>query len=83
MTLRLQNEDPQVGGAEPPYQDQIDVAYNQQRPEFESLSGADQIDIYPPFASANHWNGNPWYSTECCAVLGQTTWRRSRTSRSA
>ena len=71
MTLRLQNEDPQVGGAEPPYQDQIDVAYNQQRPEFESLSGADQIDIYRPFASANHWNGNPWYSTECCAVLGQ------------
>ena len=70
MALRLQNEDPVVGGAEPPYQDQIDVAYNQQRPEFESLSGADQIDIYRPFASANHFNGNPWYSTECCAVSG-------------
>ena len=70
LALRLQNEDPVVGGAEPPYQDQIDVAYNQHRPEFESLSGADQIDIYRPFASANHWNGNPWYSTECCAVSG-------------
>src|SRR5262249_24170784 len=44
LSLRLQNEDPVVCGAEPPYQDQIDVAYNQQRPEFESLSGADQID---------------------------------------
>ena len=50
LALRLQNEDPVVGGAEPPYQDQIDVAYNQHRPEFESLSGADQIDIYRPFA---------------------------------
>ncbi|MDA0174497.1 glycosyl hydrolase [Solirubrobacter taibaiensis] len=70
LALRLQNEDPVVGGAEPPYQDQIDVALNQDRPEFESLSGADQIDIYRPMASANHWNGNPWYSTECCAVSG-------------
>ncbi len=70
MTLRLQNEDPNIGGADIPYQDMIDVASNLQRPEHESLVG-DQIDVWRPIASANHVNGNPWYSTECCARRGQ------------
>ncbi|WP_210438985.1 glycosyl hydrolase [Nocardioides xinjiangensis] len=70
MTLRLQPEDPNIGGADVPFQDQIDVSYNLQRVEHESLVG-DQIDIWRPIASANSWTGNPWYSKECCAVGGQ------------
>lgn len=70
MTLRLQPEDPNIGGADAPYQDQIDVAYNLQRPEHESLVG-DQIDVWRAIASANSWTGNPWYSEECCAVASQ------------
>lgn len=68
LSLRLQNEDPAVGGAEAPYQDTIDTALVTDRPEHESLAGADQIDVYRPIASANHWNDNPWFSTECCAA---------------
>jgi hypothetical protein len=70
MTLRLQPEDPNIGGADAPYQDQIDMAYNLQRPEHESLVG-DNIDIWRAIASANSWTGNPWYSEECCAVGSQ------------
>jgi hypothetical protein len=69
MTLRLQPEDPNIGGADAPYQDQIDMAYHLERPEHESLVG-DQIDIWRAIASANSWTGNPWYSEECCAVAG-------------
>jgi hypothetical protein len=70
MTLRLQPEDPVAGSPDPPMQDQIDMAYKLQRPEHESLAGRDQIDMWRPIASANHMNGNPWFSTECCAVNG-------------
>lgn len=70
MTLRLQPEDPNIGGADAPYQDQIDMAYHLQRPEHESLVG-DQIDVWRAIASANSWTGNPWYSEECCAVGSQ------------
>ncbi len=41
------------------------------RPEHENLFVGDEIDNYLPMASANHVTGNPWYSTECCAALGQ------------
>lgn len=64
MTLRLQPE-----GADP-IPDQIQVANVLERPEHESLSGGDQIDVYRVMASANHMNGNTWYSTECCAANG-------------
>ncbi len=67
MTLRLQPEDPNIGGADIPFQDQIDMAYYLERPEHESLVG-DQIDIWRPITSGIDWNGNPWYSKECCAV---------------
>ena len=70
MTLRLQPEDPNIGGADVPYQDQIDMAYHLQRPEHESLVG-DQIDVWRAIASANSWTGNPWFSEECCAVGSQ------------
>lgn len=70
LTLRLQPEDPNIGGADAPYQDQIDMAFNLQRPEHESLVG-DQIDVWRAIASANSWTGNPWYSEECCAVGSQ------------
>ncbi|MCL8249985.1 Ig-like domain repeat protein [Aeromicrobium fastidiosum] len=70
MTLRLQPEDPNIGGADAPYQDQIDMAYNLQRPEHESLVG-DQVDVWRAIASANSWTGNPWFSEECCAVGSQ------------
>ena len=70
MTLRLQPEDPNIGGIDDPYQDQIDMAYNLERPEHESLVG-DQIDVWRAIASANSWTGNPWYSEECCAVGSQ------------
>ncbi len=70
MTLRLQPEDPNIGGADVPYQDQIDMALNLQRPEHESLVG-DQVDIWRAIASANSWTGNPWFSEECCAVGSQ------------
>ncbi len=41
------------------------------RPEHENLFVGDEVDNYLPMASANHMTGNPWYSTECCAALGQ------------
>ena len=42
------------------------------RPEHENLFVGDEVDNYLPMASANHLTGNPWYSTECCAALGQS-----------
>jgi hypothetical protein len=48
------------------------------RPEHENLFVGDEVDNYLPMASANHMTGNPWYSTECCAALGQAyaeTWQ--------
>lgn len=41
------------------------------RPEHENLFVGDEVDNYLPMASANHMTGNSWYSTECCAALGQ------------
>ncbi len=41
------------------------------RPEHENLFVGDEVDNYLPMASANHMTGNTWYSTECCAALGQ------------
>jgi glycosyl hydrolase family 106( putative alpha-L-rhamnosidase) len=64
LTLRLQPE-----GADP-IPDQIQLANVLERPEHESLAGGDQIDVYRVMASANHMNGNTWYSTECCAASG-------------
>ncbi len=64
LTLRVQPE-----GANP-IPDQIQVTNALERPEHESLSSGDQIDVYRTMASANHMNGNPWYSTECCAASG-------------
>ena len=37
-----------------------------------NLFVGDEVDNYLPMASANHMTGNPWYSTECCAALGQS-----------
>jgi hypothetical protein len=64
LTLRMQTE-----GANP-IPDQLQVANALERPEHESLSSGDQVDYYRVFASANHMNGNTWYSTECCAASG-------------
>ncbi|BDZ65403.1 glycosyl hydrolase [Agromyces mangrovi Wang et al. 2018] len=52
-----------------PIYDQAYVASQLDRPEHESLFAVDEVDSYLPIASANHLTGNPWYSTECCAVL--------------
>ena len=51
-----------------PIFDQAAVAAGLDRPEHESLFSVDEVDSYLPIASANHLTGNPWYSTECCAV---------------
>jgi hypothetical protein len=64
LTLRMQTE-----GANP-IPDQLQVANVLERPEHESLSSGDTVDYYRVFASANHMNGNTWYSTECCAANG-------------
>jgi len=69
LRLRLQPEgegDPTV-----PINDQIQAAAALDRPEHESLFTADEVDNYLPIASANHMDGNPWYSTECCAAFNQ------------
>ena len=52
-----------------PIYDQAAVAAELDRPEHESLFAVDEVDSYLPIASANHLTGNPWYSTECCAML--------------
>lgn len=53
-----------------PINDAIQASWALDRPEHESLWG-DIVDYYKPIASANHMTGNPWYSTECCAVLNK------------
>jgi len=64
LALRLQPEDvPTVN-----IPDQLDVTYNLNRPEHETLSSGDQIDVYRPMASANHISGNTWYSNELAAA---------------
>lgn len=64
LALRLQPEDvPTVN-----IPDQLDVTYFLDRPEHETLSSGDQIDVYRPMASANHISGNTWYSNELAAA---------------
>ncbi|WP_336912458.1 glycosyl hydrolase [Runella sp.] len=64
LALRLQPED--VPTVNTP--DQLDVTYHLDRPEHETLSSGDQIDVYRPMASANHISGNTWYSNELAAA---------------
>jgi hypothetical protein len=64
LALRLQPED--VPTVNTP--DQLDVTYYLDRPEHETLSSGDQIDVYRPMASANHISGNTWYSNELAAA---------------
>lgn len=66
FVMRLQPEGER--GATIPIFDQAAVAAELDRPEHESLFAVDEVDSYLPIASANHLTGNPWYSTECCAV---------------
>ncbi len=54
-----------------PITDMVLAAAAVDRPEHENLFTGDEVDNYLPMASANHMTGNPWYSTECCAALGQ------------
>ena len=68
MKLRQQQEDGPITSIG----DQLQTSRVIDRPEYESLTGSDQTDIYRPMASANHITGNTWYSTECCAVLNQS-----------
>lgn len=55
-----------------PITDMVLAAAAVDRPEHEDLFVGDEVDNYLPMASANHMTGNPWYSTECCAVLGKS-----------
>ncbi|SPE38438.1 exported hypothetical protein [Candidatus Sulfopaludibacter sp. SbA6] len=55
-----------------PITDMVLAAAAVDRPEHESLFVGDEVDNYLPMASANHMTGNSWYSTECCAALGQS-----------
>jgi hypothetical protein len=55
-----------------PITDMVLAAAAVDRPEHENLFVGDEVDNYLPMASANHMTGNPWYSTECCAVLGKS-----------
>ncbi|MHA6524414.1 glycosyl hydrolase [Tessaracoccus sp. G1721] len=66
MRLQPQGE----RGTTIPIYDQAAVAAELDRPEHESLFSVDEVDSYLTIASANHLTGNPWYSTECCAVSG-------------
>ena len=54
-----------------PITDMVLAAAAVDRPEHENLFVGDEVDNYLPMASANHMTGNTWYSTECCAALGQ------------
>lgn len=54
-----------------PITDMVQATAAVDRPEHENLFVGDEVDNYLPMASANHMTGNPWYSTECCAALGQ------------
>lgn len=55
-----------------PITDMVLAAAAVDRPEHEDLFVGDEVDNYLPIASANHMTGNPWYSTECCAVFGKS-----------
>jgi hypothetical protein len=55
-----------------PITDMVLAAATVDRPEHENLFVGDEVDNYLPIASANHMTGNPWYSTECCAVFGKS-----------
>jgi len=55
-----------------PITDMVLAAAAVDRPEHENLFVGDEVDNYLPMASANHMTGNPWYSTECCAVAGKS-----------
>ncbi len=55
-----------------PITDKLTATAAVDRPEHENLFVGDEIDNYLPMASANHMTGNPWHSTECCAVLGKS-----------
>ena len=55
-----------------PITDMVLAAAAVDRPEHENLFVGDEVDNYLPIASANHITGNSWYSTECCAALGQS-----------
>ncbi|WP_137842960.1 glycosyl hydrolase [Microbacterium sp. 2FI] len=68
FVMRLQPEGER--SATIPIFDQAAVSAELDRPEHESLFAVDEVDSYLPIASANHLTGNPWYSTECCAVSG-------------
>ena len=56
-------------GENGPSVDAIQGAAAVDRPETESLWFGDEVDNYLPIASAAHVLGNPWYLTECCAVV--------------
>lgn len=71
LTLRLQCEDGVVGYTEVHnFPEQIQVTNALDRPEHETLAIQDGIDSYRPMASANHMNGNTWYSNELAAASG-------------
>ena len=64
LVLRIQDEDI----SPTPHPEEAAVAAVAARPEHESLAAREQIDPYRLMASANNMTGNPWFSTECCAV---------------
>ena len=74
MTLRLQYEDG-VMYPESAYNfgNQIQIAYNLDRTEHETLAQVDAIDSYRPMGSANHMSGSTWYSNELAAALFMNT----------
>ncbi|MFE9686677.1 glycosyl hydrolase [Streptomyces sp. NPDC006285] len=51
--------------------DSIQAAANLDRVETETLWFGDEVDNYLPEASANHMNGNKWYSIEGSAAVSQ------------
>ena len=58
--------------------DEIQASAVLQKPETETLWFGDSVDSYLPIASANHMDGNTWYSCECSAVLTEgygETWQ--------
>ncbi len=55
-------------GENTPTVDAIQAASVIDRPDTENLWFGSAFDHYLPIASANHMTGNPWFSTECCAV---------------
>lgn len=67
--LRVQVEG--EAGMTTPITDMVLATAAVDRPEHENLFVGDEVDNYLPMASANHMTGNAWYSTECCAALGQ------------